>query len=257
MTPMDDSRKIGFSAKVAAARPDAQERGRAGVAAVTAGAAGAATAQPSRQHIRCLECGYQYNLTGRMGKTNCPKCRAALDLAGYTIADECRGELKTLGTIRIKAGAQVAGAHLVARDLILGGCIAGSAVEIFEFLVVQAGADFVRHEVVSADLRIETGADLAFTAPAVYRNVEVQGRLRARLYCTGLLTIRPGGLMTGDVCGARLQVDDGGGLVGMMRISPEGGEEAEKARELYANGKGATEEHVVAAGYAPMPPTVC
>lgn len=254
MPPLDDNLKTGSGAGLGAAKQDTQAKGRMGVAIAAAGA----TAQPSRQHIQCLECGYQYNLTGRMAKTNCPKCRATLDLAGYTITDECREELKTLGAIRVKAGALVAGAHLVAREVIVAGRITGSAVEAFDFLVVQAGADFVRHEVRSFDLRIEAGAELSLIAPAVYRNVEVLGRLRARLYCTGVLTIRAGGFLAGDVYGEHLQVDDGGGLVGAMRISPEGGDEGRKAMEMLVAGKGvAKAEHVVAAGYAPMPAAVC
>ena len=56
----------------------------------------ARTTLPTKQHIRCYECTYEFDLTGRMGTTHCPKCRASLDLAGYTIDAECHETLTGL-----------------------------------------------------------------------------------------------------------------------------------------------------------------
>ena len=67
-----------------------------GAPGATNAASPARTTLPTKQHIRCYECSYEFDLTGRMGTTHCPKCRAALDLAGYTIDAECRETLKTL-----------------------------------------------------------------------------------------------------------------------------------------------------------------
>jgi len=73
------------------------------------------TTLPTKRHIRCYDCAYEFNLTGRMGNTYCPKCRASLDLAGYTIDAECRETLKTLGNIKITPHGIVTSAQLLAQ----------------------------------------------------------------------------------------------------------------------------------------------
>jgi len=230
-----------------------------GTAAVVATAAVSTTAQPTSQQIRCLDCGYEYRLNGRMPKTNCPKCRAALDLAGFTIAGECHDELRTLGNIRITTGSVVTGARLVATDIILAGRVASSSVEAFRQLVVQAGAEFLRREIRAADLRIDPGAEIGLAGPVVYRHIEILGRVRANLYCTGMLIVRAGGLLVGDAHSAHIMVEDGAGIVGSLRISPEGGDEARKASDLLGDSPaGWGDEQVRVTGYeVPTTPSGC
>src|ERR1041385_3364358 len=54
----------------------------------TTGARVARTALPVKHQIECYECGYKFQVHGRVTTTHCPKCRALLDLTDRTIDTE-------------------------------------------------------------------------------------------------------------------------------------------------------------------------
>ena len=157
------------------------------------------TALPPRQHIRCFECGYEFNLTGRQHSTYCPKCRTTLDLAGYTIDAECRETLKTLGKIRVTPRGSVSSATLMATDMDLQGKISGCNVTVFRLLTVFPGASFVRHEIKTVDLRIEPGTGFSLRKESAFRNVDLAGTLSTNLYSTGVVTLRSTSEFKGEI----------------------------------------------------------
>ena len=191
---------------------------------------------PPRQRIRCFECGYEFNLTGRMHSTYCPKCRTTLDLAGYTIDSDCAEPLKTLGTVVVTKRGIVNSTRIVANDIELHGKIKKSPSQAFGALIVHPGAEFARKDIDASDLRLAEGAEIAFKAPATYRDVEVAGKLECELYATGVVTIRAGGVFEGTIHARHLVVEDGGILLGEMNISDEGLDVARKKREEFREG---------------------
>ncbi len=227
-----------------------------GAPGATNAASPARTTLPTKQHIRCYECSYEFDLTGRMGTTHCPKCRAALDLAGYTIDAECRETLKTLGKIKITPRGIVNSAQLLGTDIDLAGKVTGSSVEAFRELILYPGAEFTRGDFKAPDLKIEAGGEVVLRSPAAYRNVEVIGALKATLYATGLVTLRATAQFAGSICGGRLIVEDGAVLEADLNISPEGLAEAEKMNGQAANNPpGASERIVVTPLASPAPAT--
>src|SRR6266404_9248281 len=87
----------------------------------------------------------------------------------------------------------------------------------------RSGADTAFSEKIASapDLRIAPGAEFKFKQEARYRNVEIFGTLHAKLESTGIITVRPGGLLSGEVRAQHLVVEDGGGLTAMLRIAPK------------------------------------
>jgi hypothetical protein len=65
----------------------------------------------------------------------------------------------------------------------------------------------------------EASTAIAFLEPAEYRDVEIACTLRANLHATGVVTIRIGGLLEGELHGGHLVVEDGGGLRGVLEIT--------------------------------------
>ena len=212
------------------------------------------TTLPTKRHIRCYDCAYEFNLTGRMSSTHCPKCRVLLDLAGYTIDTECRETLKTLGKIKITSRGILASAQLLATDIDLAGKVTNSSIEALRELILFPGADFTRGHIKAVDLKIEAGGKATFRDPALYRNVEVIGTFIAPLYATGLITIRTGAMFIGLIRGGRLIVEDGATFVADANISAEGLAEAEKMKEQMATFQpGATERVLVTVAPSPAP----
>lgn len=217
-------------------------------------ASSARTTLPTKQHIRCYECTYEFDLTGRMGATHCPKCRASLDLAGYTIDAECRETLKTLGRIKITPRGVVTSAQLLGTDVELAGKVTSSSVEATRELILFPGADFTRGNFKAVDLKIEAGGEATFRNPMLYRNVDVIGTLVAPLYATGLVILRASARFTGSICGGRLIVEDGATLDANVNISPDGLAEAGKMKQQTVDVQpGATERIVVTPIAQPAP----
>ena len=88
-------------------------------------------------------------------------------------------------------------------------------------LELGAGAIFSEKAVSGSDLRIASGADFKFKQEAKYHNVEVFGAFRARLEATGVVTVKPGGLLEGEIHTEHLIVEDGGGLKADLHIGPK------------------------------------
>ena len=218
-------------------------------------AAPARTTLPTKQHIRCYECAYEFDLTGRMGATHCPKCRASLDLAGYTIDAECRETLKTLGKIKITPRGIVTSAKLLGTDVELAGQVTASSVEATRELVLFPGAEFTRGDFKALDLRLEMGGEATFVHPLLYRNVDVIGALSGPLYATGLVILRASARFTGSIHAGRLIIEDGAIVDAEMNVSPEGLAEADKLRESLVDALPGANERIVVASIASSVPT--
>jgi cytoskeletal protein CcmA (bactofilin family) len=175
-------------------------------------------AVPSKQLIECYECGYRFQLHGRLPKTNCNKCRATLDLSDHTIENRWTGTLKTAGAVRVTADGVIEAGSIVANDFILEGKVEAGLVKAMRKLELRPGARFSEHNLQATDLVIAAGANIAFLEPAEYRDVEIAGTLRVNLRATGITTIRAGGFLEGKVCSERLTVEAGGGLVGDVKL---------------------------------------
>jgi cytoskeletal protein CcmA (bactofilin family) len=70
-------------------------------------------------------------------------------------------------------------------------------------------------------LRIAPGAQFKFKHDARYRNVEILGALTAKLDATGVITVKAGGLLEGDIRAQRLVVEEGGGLKATLHVAPK------------------------------------
>src|SRR5207249_10657442 len=71
-------------------------------------------AVPTKQLVECYECGYRFQLHGRVAKTNCNKCRAVLDLTDHIVDQRWTGTIKTGGLVRALANGIVDGGTVIA-----------------------------------------------------------------------------------------------------------------------------------------------
>jgi cytoskeletal protein CcmA (bactofilin family) len=129
--------------------------------------------------------------------------------------------IKTAGTIRLTATGVLKSGDLIGAEVIIEGIIEGGRARALRTLELGAGAIFSEKAVSGPDLRIAPGAEFKFKQEARYRNVEIFGTLDAKLESTGIITVRPGGLLSGEVQAQHLVVEDGGGLKATLRIAPK------------------------------------
>lgn len=178
------------------------------------------TTMPTRHEIVCYECGFFFQITGRPKSTFCPKCKANLTFADHTIETEWTEPLKTAGVITIGPSGIVKDGEMIATDIIIEGRVEGGVLNASRFLEIRPGAGVREESLKSRDLRIAPGAELKLLSATEYRNVEIGGSLNADLKASGFVCVRSGGFFKGNLQGARLQVEEGGGLSGRFSIQP-------------------------------------
>ncbi|MBN1557244.1 MAG: polymer-forming cytoskeletal protein [Lentisphaerae bacterium] len=178
------------------------------------------TAMPERHEIVCYECGFAFVLQGRFEKTYCPKCRQCLTFETITIDGVSRRTVKTIGVVTVTPAGKIAGGRIVATDVILAGAINGGQVCVSRRLELREGATFKPDCVSMRDVRIHAGARIALDHDLVCRDLEVDGFLKARVHADGLIAVRRGGFLSGEIHGPRLAVQDGAGLSAVLDVGP-------------------------------------
>ena len=191
------------------------------------GARVARTAMPVKHLIECYECGYKFQMHGRATSTHCPKCRALLDLTDHTVDTEWSETIKTAGTIRLAPSGVLKGGDLVGADVIVEGIIEGGRARALHTLELGAGAIFSEKAISAPSLRIASGAQFTFKQAAKYRDVEIFGSLNAKLDAKGVITVKAGGLLEGDIQAEHLIVEDGGGLKAALHVAPRAGKKTD------------------------------
>ena len=179
------------------------------------------TIEPTKNEIVCYECEYSFRLTGELHKTYCPKCRCILEAETETIDGVWSGGIRTIGDVVITEKGIVRGGSIVAGNVVLKGSIESGKVRVLGRLDVYPGGNFESQVVDAADLVIRKGARIAFTRMARFRHINIEGELKAKLDATGIVTIRQGALLRGQLRGAHLIVEDGGGLNARLAIGAD------------------------------------
>ena len=179
------------------------------------------TTMPTRHEVVCYECGFFFQMTGRPKSTFCPKCKANLTFSDHSIETAWSESLKTAGSILIGPAGVVTAGEFIATDIIVEGRVEGGALMASRFLEVRAGATVTEQAMKSRDLRIAAGASVKLTSAAVYRNVDIAGRLRARLKASGTVNISASGCFEGELTGAHLTVEEGGGLRARLHVEAD------------------------------------
>ncbi len=216
------SKKQDPASKPETATPHAP-MGEGGGQSRSASSAGAAahigtTAMPTRHELVCYSCGYAFTVTGRLEKLFCSKCRTQLETGSVRIEGNWSEDVKTVGVVEILPQAVVKGATLTGTDIRIAGDVTDATLKPTRRLELADGAQVPLAVLRDQDLWICEGAELRMDGPVYCRNIEIYGLLRADLYPSGSVTIKPGGCLSGSLQSAHLIVEDGGGLLADVRV---------------------------------------
>lgn len=195
------------------------------------------TALPTKYDISCYHCGFGFTMTGRKPHTYCPKCKNKLDTSDHIIDGLFNDTIKTAGKVRVLPTGVIEGGDISTNDLVLEGKIQGGQVTVQHTLEFAPGCAFNESRYTARDIRIAADARISLHTNTRYRNVEILGELTAKLQADGVVTIKPGGCMKGEIRGEHLVVEDGGGLLADLYIekAPEKVDPASDAAEKPAS----------------------
>lgn len=176
------------------------------------------TVMPTKLEVVCYGCGYSFKMTGRAASTHCPKCRAMVDLSDHHIDTPWTGSVRTGGKIEIAREGVILAGELIAGDIQLNGEVKGGRLQAIRELQLGPGARFDADRIKAPDLKVLPGAEIRFSGNVEFRKVVIQGSLTASLRVSERMVVEPGGLFSGALEAEHLEVLDGGGLKGSMKI---------------------------------------
>ncbi len=177
------------------------------------------TVVPDVFEIVCYECGYTFTLRGHIQKTYCPKCRKTLVADEQIIESDWSGRVKTIGTVQVRNGGSLTGAHVVVGHLVLDGHIEDSTAKICRCLELGSSASGDIAKIDTRDILIRADATLSHRSKLHCENLIVEGNFRGTVEVSGLVTVLPGAFLQGRVTAARLLVHEGGGLKATVKIA--------------------------------------
>lgn len=178
-------------------------------------------AMPTKRDIACPDCGWESHVMGMQTCAVCPKCRKKIDIVDYTVDVDFAGTLATAGTVRLAQGGVMRSGEIRAAIVDLASRVEGGRIVAWHRLDLRAGAVCPPGHVEFRDLRLDTGAELAFSEPHSCRGLDVAGNLRGRFTVSGSVIVRAGGIVHGAVRCGRLAVEEGGGLDADVRVGPD------------------------------------
>ncbi|MDD4871600.1 MAG: polymer-forming cytoskeletal protein, partial [Kiritimatiellae bacterium] len=167
------------------------------------------TVIPQKHEIACYECDYIFMISGRIQDTICPKCHKPLRMTNHVINNECTESVRTIGTIEVKAEGVLNGAEIRARDIILAGNAENGSIRAGRRLELCKGARFNIKKTRMKDLMIRKGGEFVIPSTISCRNLEVEGILKTRIFADGMVTIKRGGILDGELHTPHLVVEDG------------------------------------------------
>lgn len=196
------------------------------------------TVMPTKHHVMCYECTYEFNVSGKVKSTFCPKCRTNLTFEDLVVEDEYEGDLKTAGTITVMENGVVKDGELFANFVILHGAVQGGALHAYHELELGPNARVDWSRVETKNLKIGPNAEYTL-ANCSYHNVDVYGILHADVSATGTVTVRSSGCLEGTVQSVGLVVEEGGGLKAVLKVMQADGENTEATASATPIGTGA------------------
>ena len=215
--------------------------------------AGGHVVVPAKRLVICYACGYSHTISGKMHHSYCPKCRTNLNTEDVLVSGPRSEDVLTIGNVTIGPDASFApGVKVTGQNILLDGDATPLAsITATEAMEIGTHAKFDAAIVnnVSGVVRIPAGNDIALDSRLSCSELEIFGTLRASVSVMKSARIHPGGALIGAFHGPTLLMEDGGGLVGEVDLSPAHRQEpVKKSRAGAAAKTAAAVAHAVVIG---------
>ena len=175
------------------------------------------TVLPPRHEIVCYECRYTFIMQGRVWSTQCPKCHKRLENVDHVVEGTWTKNVRTIGKVHITKDGVLEKGEILAREVALEGSVKDGTIET-SCLQLYPGARFDMKNIRARDLVVKKGAKFAFTRRLSCRDVDIAGTLNAVIYSEGVIKVREGGMLRGEVHGSHLVIESGGGLKAKISV---------------------------------------
>jgi cytoskeletal protein CcmA (bactofilin family) len=182
----------------------------------------AAYHQPvTRREVVCFDCRAVNKASAKATSTQCANCGTFIDLRDVEIRERSTQRIRTRGNVTVHKKGALLGTAVHCGSLIIEGSVAGSiyAQETVEFRTDAKilGEIRCRHLLIGKRLQVQG------LQPIHVESMELQGTLTARVLAGGTVHLAKHSRLAGGVNAARMKMEHGAELEGIVRIGGRAG----------------------------------
>ena len=184
--------------------------------------------------IACLSCGHPQQVSSVAQSSLCPGCGSYIDLRPFRITGPYGRSIQTQGEVVIAAKGDVSSARVICRDAVIEGQVRGVFVGTGVVRVKTRGK--ILGTIDGRNVVIDRRGDVEFVRPLKAHNIEINGKISARILCESRVTINKGGILEGTVYAKAINIETGGVFSGELFIGQQEAAPAEAPREVRQPG---------------------
>jgi cytoskeletal protein CcmA (bactofilin family)/ribosomal protein S27E len=168
------------------------------------------------RQVTCFQCATVLDVSTQAESTMCKRCSTHIDLRNYTINQAVSKNFRTHGSFEVGDKGYVFNTEVEAGDAVIRGRFLGK-IHAHRTLTIYAPEQF-KGSFKAGLLIIPEGVKLLWPKPLEVQSAYIAGELVASVRIPGTVELKATGLLFGDVEAANLLVEDGGVLVGHVKI---------------------------------------
>ena len=173
--------------------------------------------------VTCFGCGTKQQVSSEVQSTSCTHCGSYMDLREFKIAGPFGRSIQTHGQVVVTPKGDVASSRIACGSALIEGKVKGSIICTGNIQVRFRGKFLGSVE--TEKLQVEKRSDVEFVRPIKAREVEINGKVTARILCEGRVTIGKSGQLDGTIHAKSIAVEKGGIFTGELRITPDPGDQ--------------------------------
>src|SRR5205814_9184965 len=171
---------------------------------------------PERRRIACFDCGTEFDVAVSAQSTMCKKCSRHIDLLDHSISTAVSRNFRTHGTFVIQPRGYVFNCEAIVGDAVIRGRFLGKLVAS-RSLTIYSSAE-IKGSFSAGCLIIPAQNLFRWKEQIKVGSAEIAGELLADLRAEHAVVIKSTGRLFGQMDANSLVVEEGGVLVGEIRI---------------------------------------
>lgn len=181
------------------------------------------------REVSCFSCAHKQQVSSSAQSSLCPQCGSYIDLRDFKIGGPFGRSIQTQGEVFINSKADVSSARIACHSAHLEGKMRGTLAATHEVFVKTK--EKILGGIETKRLIIEKRCNTEFVRPIKAQSAVINGRLSARLFCEGGVTINKGGMLEGTLYAKSIIVEKGGIFSGELFIGQQDPLQTQKAEQ--------------------------
>lgn len=177
------------------------------------------------RRIRCFQCDHAQTVSSSATSSICPACSSYIDLRDFKIVNSFNRSIQTQGSVVVTSKGDLISPKIACGSAVIEGRLRGNLLCSGTTQIKFKGK--IHGAIDSQHLQVQKGSDVEFIRPLKVKDVDICGKVSARIMAGGVVRISKTGCLEGTVYAKSITVDKGGVFQGELIIGKREMEQAE------------------------------